>query len=128
MFKIMEVAPKEVIEEEEERLQKKEAAIKAQNLAFAKGQAHFDEKLTEMAVIPKDDFEKMYEGMNMPKEMTRATGLIMPPESERNTPENQANLEVTYRELAMARQATSWDSRTKGRFTNWRNTNVINSS
>ena len=91
-----------------------EAEIKAQNEAFAKGKATFEEKLTPMADIPKEDFEKMFEGMEMPKEMTRATGLIMPPESERNTPENQANLEVAYRELAMNRQAASWDSRAKG--------------
>ena len=107
--------------EEEEMLKEAEAEIKAQNEAFNKGEATFEEKLTPMADIPKEDFEKMFEGMEMPKEMTRATGLIMPPESERNTPENQANLEVAYRELAMTRTASSWDSRSKGRFTNERN-------
>ena len=90
-----------------------EAEIKAQNEAFTKGEANFQEQLNSFADIPKEDFEKMYEGMIMPNG-TRARGLIMPPESERNTPENQANLEATYRELAMTRQAASWDSRTKG--------------
>ena len=113
--------PAHIKEKEQQRLQEVEAEIEAQNLAFAQGVGHFEEKLTDMADIPKADFEKMFEGMKMPKEMTRATGLIMPPESERNTPENQANLEVAYRELAMTRQATSWDSRTKGRFAHWRN-------
>ena len=69
-------------------------------------------KLTPFADIPKEDFEKMFEGLNM--EETRGMGLVMPPESERNTPENQVNLEATYRELAMTRTATSHDSRTKG--------------
>merc|ERR1719412_2843458 len=111
-FGILEVVPDDKKAEEEEMLKEAEAEIKAQNEAFSKGEATFEEKLTPMADIPKEDFEKMFEGMNM--EETRATGLVMPPESERNTPENQANLEVAYRELAMTRQATSWDSRSKG--------------
>ena len=98
--------------EEEQMIKDAEAEIKAQNEAFANGDASFEEQLTAFADIPRDEFEKMYEGLNM--EETRATGLIMPPESERNTPENQVNLEATYRELAMTRQAASWDSRSKG--------------
>ena len=120
-FGILEVVPADKKAEEEEMLKEAEAEIKAQNEAFSKGEATFEEKLTPMADIPKEDFEKMFEGMNMPEEMTRATGLIMPPESERNTPENQANLEVAYRELAETRQSSNWDSRAKGRFTHWRN-------
>jgi len=114
MFGILEAVPDDKKAEEEQKLKEVEAEIEAQNEAYANGEATFDEKLTPMADIPKEDFEKMFEGMNMPEEMTRATGLIMPPESERNTPENQANLEVAYRELAMTRQASSWDSRAKG--------------
>ena len=77
-----------------------EAEIKAQNEAFNKGEANFQEQLTSFADIPKEDFEKMFEGLNM--EETRGMGLVMPPESERNTPENQANLEATFRELQRA--------------------------
>jgi len=113
-FKILEYAPADKKAEEEQMIKDAEAEIKAQNEAFNKGEANFQEQLTSFADIPKEDFEKMYEGMIMPNETTRATGLIMPPESERNTPENQANLEAIYRELAMTRQAASWDSRTKG--------------
>ena len=122
MFKIREYVPAHIKEKEQQRLQEVEAEIEAQNLAFAQGVGHFEEKLTNMADIPKADFERMFEGLNMPQEMsTMGTGLIMTPESERNTPENQANLEVAYRELAMTRQAKSWDSRSKGRFAYWRN-------
>ena len=116
----MEYVPDAKKAEEEQMIKDAEAEIKAQNEAFAKGEGHFEEQLTYFADIPKEDFEKMYEGLRFRGE-TRATGLIMPPESERNTPENQANLEVAYRELAMTRQAKSWDSRSKGRFAYWRN-------
>ena len=109
----MEYVPDDKKAEEEQMIKDAEAEIKAQNEAFAKGEGHFEEKLTPFADIPKEDFEKMFEGLNM--EETRGMGLVMPPESERNTPENQANLEATYRELAMTRTATSHDSRTKGK-------------
>ena len=111
-FNILEAVPDDKKAEEAQLLKEAEAEIKAQNEAFDKGDGHFREKLTRFADMPQKDFESMKEGLNMDE--TRATGLIMPPESERNTPENQANLEVAYRELAMNRQTASWDSRAKG--------------
>ena len=61
----MEYVPDDKKAEEEQMIKDAEAEIKAQNEAFAKGEGHFEEKLTPFADIPREDFEKMFEGLNM---------------------------------------------------------------
>ena len=52
--------------------------------------------------MPKEDFERLKEGLSMDVE-ARRLGLIMPPASERNSPANQAKVDRTYKKLAEMR-------------------------
>ena len=94
------------------RLKAVEAEINEENAKYAKGEAHFGEKLYEFSDLSKEEFEKNKEGMIMP--VTRAMGMFMPPESERNTPENQAKLDVMYDITNRAYVPRSYNSKSLG--------------
>ena len=94
------------------RLRAVEAEINEENAKYAKGEAHFGEKLYEFSDLSKEEFEKNKEGMIMP--VTRAMGMFMPPESERNTPENQAKLDVMYDITNRAYVPRSYNSKSLG--------------
>ena len=113
-FDILEDLTAEEKAEEMERLKKVEEEVNKENAKFKEGLAHFGEKLYSFSDLSKKEFEKEKEGLNMPT--TRARGMFMPPQSERNTPENQAKLEDMYKDLATRRTATpsSYDSRSLG--------------
>jgi len=97
------------------RLKAVEAEINEENAKYAKGEAHFGEKLYEFSDLSKEEFEKNKEGMIMP--VTRAMGMFMPPESERNTPENQAKLDVMYDITNRAYVPRSYNSKLLGHVT-----------
>lgn len=106
---------------EAERLKEVEAQINEQNEKFAKGEATFGEKLYSFSDLTKDEFDAEMLGArewdpsrgDAPPE--REMGLIEPPESMRNTPENQAKLDALYSKMA-DRQAppSAYFSNSKG--------------
>ena len=104
---------KEEKAKEKKRLEEAEEEINEENEKFAEGKANFGEKLYEFSDLSKAEFEKEKEGMVMP-EKTRALGLVMPPESERNTPENQAKLDAMYAQIADRTTPISYDARALG--------------
>merc|ERR1712110_167992 len=116
-FEILEDLTSEEKAKEIERLKRVEDEINDENEKFKEGKAHFGEKLYEFSDLPKKDFEKAKEGLNMPA--ARSMGMFMPPESERNTPENQAKLDAMYEELVTRRNSapSSFDSRSLGHVT-----------
>ena len=89
---------------EAERLQQVEDEINEENAKFAKGEANFGERLYAWSDWSKEDFASQKLGVIEP--VTRAMGLFMPPESERNTPENQAKLDALYANMEMNRAYT----------------------
>ena len=111
-FKIKENLSPDEKAKEAARLKAVEAEINEENAKYAKGEAHFGEKLYEFSDLSKEEFEKNKEGMIMP--VTRAMGMFMPPESERNTPENQAKLDVMYDITNRAYVPRSYNSKSLG--------------
>ena len=95
--------PQEVIDMEEKKLKEVEDEINADNEAYEKGESHFREKLTPFADMSKEDFERLKEGLTMDAVKERRTGLVMPPESVRNDPVNQAKVDNAYKRLAEMR-------------------------
>ena len=89
---------------EAERLQQVEDEINKENEKYARGEANFGERLYPWSDWSKEAFESQKLGVIEPA--TRAMGLVMPPESERNTPENQAKLDALYASLEMNRGYT----------------------
>ena len=89
---------------EAKRLQQVEDEINKENEKFARGDANFGEKLYPWSDWSKGAFESQKLGVIEP--VTRAMGLVMPPESERNTPENQAKLDALYASMEMSRAYT----------------------
>jgi len=115
-FNIIEKLSPEEKAEEVERLKRVEAEINEENAKYAKGKAHFGEKLYEFSDLSKAEFEKEKEGMIMPA-TSRAMGMFMPPESERNTPENQAKLDAMYAITSRAYVPSTYNSRSLGHVT-----------
>ena len=113
-FDVFEDLTPEEAAKEAQRLKTVEDEINEENAKFAKGEANFGEKLYAFSDLTKDEFEKEKEGMIMPG--TRAMGMFMPPESERNTPENQAKLDAMYNDLATRRSSvpSSYNSKALG--------------
>ena len=98
---------------EAERLRQVEDEINMENAKFAKGEANFGERLYPWSDWAKEDFESQKLGAIAPE--TRSMGLVMPPESERNTPENQAKLDALYSKIADRGAApSSYFSNSKG--------------
>jgi C1A family cysteine protease len=95
-------------EKEAGALEEAEKEINDNNEKFDNGESTFEEKLYPESNLPKPDFEKEKEGLTMPEEaaarsFTRSFGLIMPPEAERNNPENAAALAREYARIAANR-------------------------
>ena len=114
-FNILEDLTAEEKAEEMERLKKVEEEVNEENAKFKEGTAHFQEKLYSFSDLSKEEFEKEKEGLKMPA-ASRAMGMFMPSESERNTPDNQAKLEAMYSDLATRRTSvpSTYDSRALG--------------
>ena len=89
---------------EAERLQQVEDEVNEENAKFARGEANFGERLYAWSDWSKEDFKSQKLGVIEP--VTKAMGLVMPPESERNTPENQAKLDALYASMEMNRAYT----------------------
>ena len=89
---------------EAERLQQVEDEINKENEKYARGEANFGERLYPWSDWSKGAFESQKLGVIEPA--TRAMGLVMPPESERNTPENQAKLDALHAGMEMNRAYT----------------------
>jgi len=104
-----------------ERLKVVEAEINAQNEKYEKGEASFGGKLYEFSDWSKDEFEKVKLGNNGWNPSNRPTGMIMPPESERNSPENQANLDRMYSQLDNRGLPKTYSSHALGYVTSPRN-------
>lgn len=111
-----------------------EKAIREQNNRFAKGESAFKEQLYPDSNLPVEEFEKIREGAIMPGTLyysnmtesvnednfrspgeSRATGMIMPPESERY----DAASHEYFESLKLERQTlpTSYDSKDLGYIT-----------
>ena len=79
---------------EAKRLKQVEEEVNAENELYASGKGNFGERLYPFSDWSKDDFESQKLGLM--NSSPRAMGLFLPPESERNTPENQAKLDNLY--------------------------------
>ena len=66
--------------------------------------ANFGERLYPWSDWAKEDFESQKLGAFVPA--SRSMGLVMPPESERNAPENQEKLDALYANMEMNRAYT----------------------
>ena len=89
---------------EAKRLKQVEAEVNEENKLFESGKASFGERLYPFSDWSKDDFESQKLGLVQPA--SRAMGLFLPPESERNTPENQAKLDSLYHQIETNRAYT----------------------
>ena len=99
---------------ESERLKQVEDEVNEENAKYAKGEASFGERLYPWSDWSKGDFESQKLGVIEPA--SRSMGLILPPESERNTPENQAKLDALYSHMEKNRAFTprSYSSQSMG--------------
>ena len=107
---------------EAKRLKEVEAEINEHNEKYARGEVHFAEQLYPFSDLSKEDFEKEKLGIKgwdprrgdaAPER--RATGLTLPPESERvNSPENQAKLDAMYSALDRGYTPRKFSSKDKG--------------
>ena len=89
---------------EAKRLKQVEEEVNAENELYAVGKANFGERLYPFSDWSKDDFESQKLGLITSS--SRAMGLFLPPESERNTPENQAKLDDLYHHIETKRAYT----------------------
>ena len=89
---------------EAKRLKQVEEEVNAENELYAVGKANFGERLYPFSDWSKDDFESQKLGLITSS--SRAMGLFLPPESERNTPENQAKLDNLYHHIETNRAYT----------------------
>jgi len=113
-------------------LEETEKQINENNEKFEKGESTFEEKLYPESILDDDEFKKEKEGLNLPDgDETRrrnsrfaikniqGTGLVLPPESERNGPLNDAKLAKIDAKLAQNRETTptAYNSVTEGHVT-----------
>ena len=104
-FNVIDLTSDSEKQQEAARLKQVEAEVNEQNSKYAKGEASFGEKLYPFSDWSEEEFEDAKLGMrgwdpsrgDAPPE--RSMGMVIPPESERNTPENQANLNRIYKQL-----------------------------
>ena len=95
-----------------QRLTEVEAEVNEQNERLALGQATFGAKLYQFSDWSREEIQGQKMGLN------RSMGMVYPPESERNTPENQAKLDQVYSRFGLnrARLPKTYSSHAMGTF------------